>query len=366
MSTINTGQPSVQSPQRTNPTTGPSITSGSAPASNVTPLTTSTLGAQTGAQSSPTASAGVTDSQGHTARMALGNANAPAAGGLGLAEAKPRGANTYDQHGNKPVNINTPEGRRTLIASSPQLDNNDKTTTDSTRCGGAAMFNAMVADGKPAKNADAIAKVADGLNNPDGSKFQLNDDQKKALAAMKSGTMTANQAAVMQELMSEMTKRLPETEKGAKPVVDNQVTVAGMTMMASRLKEMGAFSNSSSVRFTGQQNPDGGGRHWTMSQQDLKGNTTSADSWPNEFGHAKVSSEDLGPNRLKGNPSERNPNYSGEVSLMNLSNGQTRYDVHQYPPKGSGGGLHLTTDTRYAITDPLDMTQMTDEQIYLR
>lgn len=347
MSLINTGQPPIQTVQRTTTGTTSNLTS-TAPANNVTPLTTSTLSEQTNVQSSPNSSAGVTNAQGAAARSALGNQTA--AGGLGLAEAAPRGANTYGQHGNKPNNLNTPEGRRSLIASSPQLDNNTSTTTDATRCGGAAMFNALVADGKPAKNAAAIEGLAKNLNGPDGKPFQFTEDQKKALAAMKNGTMTANQAAVMQEAMISMAKAMPPSESGVKAFDNNQITTGGMTMLASRLKEQGAFSNSNSVRFTMQQNPDGGGRHWTMSQQDLKGNTTSADSWPNEFGHARVASEDVGPNRLQSD-GNRNPNYGGEVTLYNMSNGQTRYEMHQYYPQGNTG-VHKSETSKYGIYDP--------------
>lgn len=73
MATIGTGQPALGSPQRlgAGATPAPGAT-GTTAATGAPPLAPSSLGQQTAAQSSPTASSGVTDSQGHAARMALG------------------------------------------------------------------------------------------------------------------------------------------------------------------------------------------------------------------------------------------------------------------------------------------------------
>ncbi len=349
-----TTQPRTQVYQTT--TGGPATAAQSPQGSTVSQLTTANLSEQGSVASSPSASAAVTDGQGHAARLALGNATA--AGGQSAQQVRAGARSIYDHHGNKPCNLNTDQGRRSLISSSPQIDNNDKTTTDETRCGGAAMFNALVADGKPAKNATAIENTCKNLTGPDGKQFQMSPDQKQALVAMKNGTMTANQAAQMQELMVDMAKSMPPTETGVKAFDNNQITTGGMTMLSSRLKEQGAFSNSSSVSFTMQQNPDGlSGRHWTMSQQDNKGNTTSADSWPNDFGMANVASERLGPSRLLDN-GNRNPNYGGEVIMDNLADGRTHYEMHQYYPQGNTG-IHKTETSKYAIGDPSQMADIT-------
>ena len=150
----------------------------------------------------------------------------------------------------------------------------------------------------------------------------MSDDQKKAVAAMKSGKMTPAQAAQVQELMVDMAKKMP-SNNGVIPYKDGEgITAGGMTMLSTQLKESGAFSNSEAVRFTMQQNANGGGKHWTMAQTDKKGNTTSVNSWPNEFGFSQVSREDLGP-VPQDDRGQRNPKYLGDVTLYPMKDGRT-------------------------------------------
>ena len=311
------------------------------------------LDQQTSASSSPQDSGRVTDAQGHTARLALGDQASQAAGGpSGTVDAKAAAAKTYDQWGNKPSDLNTDEGRRTLMACSPQVDNDDKTTRDNVRCGGAALTNAMIADGKPAQNAAALETTAKNLD------LQMSDDQKKAVAAMKSGKMTPAQAAQVQELMVDMAKKMP-SNNGVIPYKEGEgITAGGMTMLSTQLKESGAFSNSEAVRFTMQQNANGGGKHWTMAQTDKKGNTTSVNSWPNEFGFSQVSREDLGP-VAHDDRGQRNPKYLGDVTLYPMKDGRTYTDL-RLAGATPQQDVELRQTSRYGIYDVTQMEKVTN------
>lgn len=328
----NTAPQTLSRPQAAAPSSAPTTTAATPSVGN--------LEGQTGAASAPGDSGRVTDTQGHTARLAL---NEGAGGPTGTIDNKAAAAKTYDQWGNKPSSLATDQGRRTLMASSPQVDNNDKTTHDGERCGGAALTNAMIADGAYAKNAGAIEKTAKDLD------VNMTDDQKKAVAAMKSGTMTPAQAAQVQELMVDLAKNVP-ANNGVVPYKDGEgISAGGMTMLSTRLKANGAFSNSDSVSFTMQQRPDGGGKHWTMTQNDKKGWQTSVNSWPNEFGFSDIKNEQIGPRPTTDN-GQRNPNWAGDVTLYNMKDGQTYTDLRM-AGKTPAQDLELRQTGRYPIGD---------------
>lgn len=190
--------------------------------------------------------------------------------------ARVRGAETYAVNGNKSFNLSDPEQVKQLIANSPQHDNLALTTGDDTRCGGAALFNAMLLDGSHAKNAEAIETV---LKNPELGLVRASPEQTAALQNMKSGTMTPNDAAQIQDLLYNIAKssRPSDENHDARYDASNKgVTQFAVNQLATELKAAGAFSKAAKVDLVG---ADG---HWTATVTAQNGVRTSANSLPDE------------------------------------------------------------------------------------
>jgi len=93
---------------------------------------------------------------------------------------------TYEATGDQQFDLRDPQQRQALIAASPQIDNLASTPFDESRCGGAAILNAMIASGDPKANAAAIEKVAGEVG------VDVTGDFKVALDAMKQGCRSAS------------------------------------------------------------------------------------------------------------------------------------------------------------------------------
>ncbi|MFT3709436.1 MAG: hypothetical protein QM817_17505 [Archangium sp.] len=199
-----------------------------------------------------------------------------------LERAKIAGAETYLANGNTVADLNDPAQLKQLIMNSPQLDADDATSkiSDESRCGGAALLNAMLFDGAHAKNAAAIeARLAKGdlIVKP-------SPRQTEALAHLKAGKLTPNDAAHLQDLLFHMASASRPTD----PNPDWRTTGAngwGVTPQAlhqlvGELKEQGALSNSNAEILNGDQ-------HFTT-RVERGGVTYTADSWPGKDGRAAV------------------------------------------------------------------------------
>lgn len=246
-----------------------------------------------------------------------------------------RANHAYSARENQTFDLKTKAGRDGLIAASPQIDSIEDTKNDKTRCGGAAMLNALIADGNHAKNADALEQTAK-KTLPPGK--ELTDKEKDALAAMRRGDLTASQAAHLQELMVRIAKetKLPGDAK-AWNEKEGGISMNGMLALSSKLRSEGAFANTKDLRFAVEQRPDGGGKHWVMSSRLKDGSTSYANSWPNDFGLATVSREDKSPS------GPNNPRYGGDVYVDFSKPGVTTYEANRisHPQAEGEHGSHV-------------------------
>jgi hypothetical protein len=186
----------------------------------------------------------------------------------------------YRTNGDKPMSLNDPAQVKTLIQNSPQLDDLPGTTTDDTRCGGAALLNSMLLSGDPAANAGAIERTVAKMG------VTPTADQAAAIAAMKSGTMTPHQAAQLQELLTAAAEK-PQPDDASRPNFTRGDPKAGFSIqamadMVKRLRSEGAFANAQSVTIHMESN------HFTAQVTDKSGVTTGANSWPQDNGRGST------------------------------------------------------------------------------
>ncbi|MBL8912111.1 MAG: hypothetical protein JNM17_15555 [Archangium sp.] len=194
-------------------------------------------------------------------------------------KAKVAGGETYLVNGNKVADLNDFEQVKQLIANSPQLDADTTTTRDDNRCGGAALLNGMLIDGNYAANASAIeARLAKGDIN-----VATTDRQREALAHMKSGKMTANDAAQLQDLLFKMASASrpgdPNLAWRTTPGNGWGVTPQALDQLVDELKANGALKSGTRIV--------SGNEHFTVETK-RDGITYAADSWPNPNGQASV------------------------------------------------------------------------------
>lgn len=187
----------------------------------------------------------------------------------------------YAKNGHKEFNLNDPAAVKDLIVNSPQLDNLSGTTTDSKRCAGAAVLNAMLLSGDHTKNAAAIESAASKVNVQPG----ISADERSALDAMKKGSMTPTDAAHLQELIV----RSAKTETAADKTRTNfqrggpeGVSPQGLADFAQLLRKEGAFANAKSVTFHAEK------AHWTVSVTNKNGETIGANSFPDDNSNGKA------------------------------------------------------------------------------
>jgi hypothetical protein len=227
---------------------------------------------------------------------------------------------TYHNNGDKPLSLNDPAQVKQLIQNSPQLDDLPGTTTDNTRCGGAALLNSMLLSGDPAANAGAIERTVAKMG------VTPTADQAAAIAAMKSGSMTPHQAAQLQELLTKAAET-PQPDDASRPNFVRGDPNAGFSMQAmadmmKRLRSEGAFANAQSVTIHME------GNHFTSQVTDKSGVTTGANSWPENNG--KASTDPLPPEQK---------NFL-ELTLKNLPDGNItlagRGALFVHDPMGTG------------------------------
>lgn len=195
--------------------------------------------------------------------------------------AKIRGAETYAVSGNTVADLKDLAQVKQLIANSPQLDGDgNSTAADTNRCGGAALLNGMLLDGNHVANAGAIeARLAQGDLN-----VVVSDRMREAIAHMKAGHMTPNDASQLQELLFDMASHTRKTDPNPQwrttPENGWGVTPQALDQLVDELKANGALKNSNTRIVSGDQ-------HFTVETK-RDGITYKADSWPLPNGQAKV------------------------------------------------------------------------------
>lgn len=206
---------------------------------------------------------------------------------------------TYRRHGQVAHDLSDRGEVGRLISRSPQLDGLSSTRGDTTRCGGAAMLNAMLLDGDYRANSSALRQLAQSRH------VQLTSSQQQALDAMQSGRLSPNQSAQLQELLY----RVADTQ-------DTRTTGGGLTGVelsatVGALTSLGGFPNTREANFR-MTSMGGGAQHWTVTST-TTGGTAHADSWPGAHGYASVAG---GPGATQFNPGGRlDPNFTADVTL---------------------------------------------------
>ncbi len=184
------------------------------------------------------------------------------------------GASVYRRHGEDAHTLSDRGDVGRLISRTPQLDDLRETGGDATRCGGAAMFNALLLDGDHRANADAITHLAAQRQ------VTLSDADASALTSMREGHLTPREAARLQDVVY----RVADTG-------DVRASAAGLSGVelataVTALRVHGAFPNSHEVNFrSARSGPES--FHWTVTSRTAAG-TAHADSWPRSNGYATV------------------------------------------------------------------------------
>lgn len=194
-----------------------------------------------------------------------------------------------------------------LISRSPQLDGLDGTQSDQNRCGGAAVFNAMLLAGNPAANAEALRRLAQ-------HQMGAPDIPTAALDAMANGHLTAAQASQLQDLTYQLGFGYRTDDAVGSAEGLNARAVRGLV---DDLRARGAFAGAGSVVLNNHVLPNGT-PHWTAHVTTPTGSMT-ADSWPRSDGYATAVTGDYRP---PGAP-------AGAAAYVSFSSGQatsTAYD----------------------------------------
>ena len=262
-------------------------------------------------------------------------------------------AATYAATGQQVFNLNDPEQARQLIINSPQLDNLSSTRNDAVRCGGAALLNGMLLDGKPADNARAIGDVIAAIKE-EGRPFDVKPEEAAALQKMKEGNLTPTQAAHLQELLVRVATTPRDADAAAKRLQPKFGRTDGINgsnapAVASTLQELrtlGAFSNSKSVTFHGEAN------HWVVTVTPKNGSAQTANSFPGENGKGSV-----------GSPPAKTDKLQHDVTLVNREDGKVQYtrtglgnDGTPFIPADTGprGGGETLDMNKFVLGLPLD------------
>jgi hypothetical protein len=184
-----------------------------------------------------------------------------------------RAADTYRRHGSESLSLDDRGDVGRLISRSPQIDNQTGTNDDSNRCGGAAIFNAMLLDGNHAANAGAIRETLGDRITP---------EQRTALEHMEAGRLSPSEAALLQE-------GLYDHADGLNGRQDQGLNLSDMRRTVADLREHGAFPNTRELNFRRETvDSQSNSSHWTVSSRTTHG-THFADSYPQGNGYARVS-----------------------------------------------------------------------------
>lgn len=180
----------------------------------------------------------------------------------------------YRRHGEVAHDLSSREEVGRLISRSPQLDNIASAGGDETRCGGAAMLNALLLDGNHEANASAIERLASSRH------VDLSAREAAAVEAMGGGHLTPNQSAQLQSLLY----RVADT--GDRSHTGEGLSGVELSTTVGALTALGGFGNTSEVNFRNSE-MGGGAHHWTVTSTTGEG-TAHADSWPGSNGYARV------------------------------------------------------------------------------
>ncbi|MBC7543136.1 MAG: hypothetical protein H7338_10430 [Candidatus Sericytochromatia bacterium] len=163
-----------------------------------------------------------------------------------------------------------PVSRAELMAHAPQ-ENDISLSLGGDICGGAAIVNALIADSGTRDTAAANAKAI--LDNAKAFGVRPTAEQKKAVANLGAGILSANDVQHLQILLYKTGRALDNTGPAG-------ISSGSMAVLVTGLRERGAFKNSSPVFTQMHQTVGATGNqtdHWVVSTQ---GRTIN--SWPND------------------------------------------------------------------------------------
>lgn len=233
----------------------------------------------------------------------------------------------------KPVNINTPEGRKQLISDTSQVNEvSKKAGNDQTICGGASVANALVlASDTPAKakaNSDALRASASKLAG-------ISAAEDTALKNMAKGQMSTTDLAHLQQLSQKLVKSSNQGE----PLANAGEMATAVTL----LKANGGFPGPTpqTVEFHNTRlPPPGEANHWTVSVDGQHANSLTSK------GYKGASVTNGAPPEAK--MAASNEKWRGGVMLQNYHNPPT-IDLSYRAKKNDGtdepGQMHQTTIT---------------------
>lgn len=206
--------------------------------------------------------------------MRAGDAFESTLGGQGSTRAARTARATYERHGDTPHDLTDRAAVGRLISRSPQLDDLTSTRGDDTRCGGAAVFNAMLLDGNPAANASALETTARARGLP------LTETERGALASMREGHLTPHEAATLQHTVYRV------ADSADRRTSEGGLTGVELTATVGALRAAGGFPDTREANFR-MERTGTDAFHWTTTTSTAHG-TAHADSWPQANGYALI------------------------------------------------------------------------------
>ena len=257
-------------------------------------------------------------------------------------------ATTYAAHGTDAHHLSDPASVRSLITHSPQLDGDMSTTVDRSTCGGAAMLNGVLLDGGYQANAGAIRSVARDMAHETPPLSALSGPESAALTHMGSGELTPNEANTLQGLLTRMGDHVSPRDSEAGTTALEQGALLG------RLQRAGGLPNTDEMTLRVERVDAGAvgghtGYHFTVSSRTHDGRVASADSWPDEHGHASVRSG--GSSAARFSPGHAPPSdFEAEATLRRQEGGRTILSVTSHIHNEGGADPSLPpTGLIYAV-----------------
>jgi hypothetical protein len=168
---------------------------------------------------------------------------------------------------NKPVDLTDKEMRNDMIRNAPQI-NPIAGANGPDACGGAAMANALILSSntpeKAKANGQAVRKMCDEITANDKkndfkNKFKLSPAEDQALKHMEGGSMSANDAMHLQQIMYRVGQRAPIG--GVANPSGTGLSTSQIASTMAQLKANGAFQGSN-VMMHCMRGPSGFD-HWT-------------------------------------------------------------------------------------------------------
>lgn len=232
---------------------------------------------------------------------------------------------------NKPVSLNTPEGRKQLVSNTSQVNEvSKKAGNDQVICGGASVANALVLSSdtpeKAKANSDALRASASKLTS-------LTPAEDTALKNMSKGQMSTTDMAHLQQLSQKLVKSSNQGEPLANP--------GEMATAVTLLKANGGFPGPApqTVEFHNTRlPPPGEANHWTVSVDNQHANSLTSK------GYKGASVTDGAPPDTK--MAASNEKWRGGVMLQNYNNPPTidlSYRAKNRDGSDEAGQMHQTT-----------------------